>query len=280
MELTSSLFVLEGERLRALAKHRTAAYASARPFPHAVIDDFLPADALGRVLDEFPPPGSIDWIRFSDPAQKKLASRTEEQMGTSTRLLLHELNSAVFLEFLEELTGIDGLMGDPYYGGGGLHQIEAGGFLKIHADFNRHTKLRLDRRVNVLLYLNRNWDPEYGGELELWNEGMTRAEQRILPVFNRCVVFNTTDVAYHGHPDPLRCPPGWTRKSIALYYYTSGRPAEEESPAHNTLFQRRPGERGCGEDGLMAKASRAVQRVTPPVLFDAWRRLRRGGGSR
>jgi hypothetical protein len=160
-----------------------------------------------------------------------------------TRHLLAQFNSSTFTSFLEDLTAISGLIPDPHYLGGGLHQIEPGGLLKVHADFNRHEQLRLDRRLNLILYLNRDWREEYGGHLELWNRDMTRCEARILPVFNRCVVFTTTSLSYHGHPEPLTCPPGMTRKSMALYYYSNGRPAAEESDvAHDTDFQARPGE--------------------------------------
>src|SRR5581483_6543461 len=117
----------------------------------------------------------------------------------------------------------DGLIPDPYFTGGGLHQIERGGYLKIHADFDRHEKLGLQRRLNVLVYLNRDWDESYGGALELWDRAMTHPVVRVLPVFNRCVVFSTTDQSYHGHPEPLTCPPDRRRRSLALYYYTAAR---------------------------------------------------------
>jgi Rps23 Pro-64 3,4-dihydroxylase Tpa1-like proline 4-hydroxylase len=119
---------------------------------------------------------------------------------------------------------------------GGLHQIERGGFLDVHIDFNVHPKLRLDRRLNMLIYLNHDWPEEYGGHLELWSRDMTSCEKRILPLFNRTVIFSTTDGSFHGHPRPLSCPEGRTRKSVSLYYYTSGRPEEERSPAHDTIF--------------------------------------------
>lgn len=114
----------------------------------------------------------------------------------------------------------------------------------MHADFNRHEKLRLDRRLNVLGYLNKDWKEAYGGALELWNREMTYADACVLPVFNRFVVFATTDFAYNG------------------------RPAQERGTAHSTLYQARPGER-------RAPARRAVERVTPPVLLDAARHARR-----
>ena len=243
MNSTLSMFRLDVDYLKTLAiKHREA-YATATPFPHIVIDNFLPETLLEEILEEFPKPGQIDWQAFQTPAEKKLASKNEQQMGDATRLLLYNLNSSTFITFLEALTGIDGLLPDPHFIGGGLHQIERGGFLKMHVDFNRHTQLRLDRRLNFLLYLNKDWKEEYGGYLELWDSKMTQCEKKILPVFNRCVVFSTTDFSYHGHPEPLTCPEGWSRKSLALYYYSNGRPAEEIlGTPHTTIFQARPQE--------------------------------------
>ena len=159
------------------------------------------------------------------------------------------MNSALFISFLEKLTGIEGIIPDPYYRGGGIHQIEKGGKLDVHIDFNLHTKFKLDRRLNVILYLNKNWKEEYGGHFELWKGYKDKkgqhiietCENKVLPIFNRFVVFNTSEKSYHGHPEPLQCPDGWTRKSIALYFYTNGRNDEfKDTPAHSTTFIKRP----------------------------------------
>jgi hypothetical protein len=235
-------YQISAETLHEIARTRREDYARADPFPHAVFDDFFPEQALLEILKEFPTPEAIDWQRFNTPNEKKLASRRETQLGDYTRHFIWELNSSVFISFLETLSGIKGLVPDPHLGGGGLHQIERGGLLKIHADFNRHLGLELDRRVNVLLYLNRDWKEKYGGHLELWDRGMKQCVKRLLPVFNRMVVFSSSDFSFHGHPDPLTCPKGWSRKSLAMYYYTNGRPQDEESPDHTTVFHARQGE--------------------------------------
>jgi Rps23 Pro-64 3,4-dihydroxylase Tpa1-like proline 4-hydroxylase len=263
-------FVLDSERLTSLAEKLARAYASAEPFPHVVIDDFLPADVLRRVADNFPKAGDIDWYRFADARSKKLAFEDETLIEDNARWLLYQLNSATFMKFLETLTGIEGLIPDPYFAGGGLHQIEPGGFLKIHADFNRHPKLKLDRKLNLLLYLNENWKEEYGGHLELWNKEMTHFVHRILPIFNRCVIFSTTDFSYHGHPEPLTCPAGMTRKSLALYYYSNSQPAEEVSSEHGTLTRPRPGETIDGLNGRSTANSVKfiLKRFIPPILID------------
>lgn len=226
-------------RMAEIAASSREIYANAKPFPHIVIEDFLEPALLDEVLTEFPKPADIDWRRFDNEREIKLASATEASFGPVTRLLLYHLNSITFLEFLGRVTGIENLLSDPCFDGGGLHQIVRGGKLGIHADFNKHPRYGLDRRLNLLVYLNKNWREEYGGNLELWNRELTRCEARIQPLFNRAVLFGTTDFTFHGHPDPLQCPEGMTRKSLALYYFSNGRPAEEVSGGHSTLFRER-----------------------------------------
>jgi hypothetical protein len=227
------------ERMDELAKSSRELYLHARPFPHIVADDFFDPAMLSLVLSEFPAPGQSEWRSFNNKYEIKLFSSADTTFGPVTRLLMYHLNSISFLEFLTQVTGIENLVPDPTFNGGGMHQIPRGGRLGIHADFNRHKKYRLDRRLNVLVYLNKAWCEEYGGHLELWNREMTRCEVKTLPIFNRMVIFNTTDFTYHGHPDPLQCPENMTRKSLALYYYTNGRPKHETSGRHSTLFQAR-----------------------------------------
>lgn len=261
--------LLEPARLQTLAEQHRREYAAAEPFPHIVIDDFLPKAVLERVISEIPRPGEVGWIEFDDARGKKLASKFETQLGSATRALLYQLNSSVFVDFLETLTGISGLVPDPHFWGGGVHQIVRGGFLKVHADFNRHPRLKLDRRLNLLLYLNTEWQEEWGGHLELWDRDMTECRKKILPIFGRCVVFSTTDFAYHGHPDPLNCPAGTTRKSLALYYYSNGRPRSETAGEHySTPFRRRPGER------LLLTPETIAQNLLPPIVMSMISALR------
>ena len=126
-----------------------------------------------------------------------------------------------------------------------MHEIKKGGLLKIHSDFNKHPNLKLDRRLNVLIYLNKNWKEEYGGHLEFWDKEMKYCKTKILPIFNRMVVFSTTDFSNHGHPDPLNCPDLVSRKSIATYYYSDGRPPNEIDKMYSkntTYFKDREGQ--------------------------------------
>jgi hypothetical protein len=213
-------------------------YVSADPFPHIALDGLFDDDVLEAVLRDFPAPDAMRWARFDNPLEKKLGYYHETaSISPLVRLFLESLNGFEMLLWLERLTGIEGLIPDPYFGGGGLHQIEPGGYLKVHADFNVHPKLKLDRRLNMLIYMNKEWREEYGGHLELWDTSLTECRQRILPIFNRTVIFSTTDTSYHGHPYPLTAPPGMTRKSVSLYYYTAGRPESERSAPHDTIFR-------------------------------------------
>jgi Rps23 Pro-64 3,4-dihydroxylase Tpa1-like proline 4-hydroxylase len=261
------------ERLRQLAAANALAYCTAEPFPHIVIDDLLPAEILAQAAGDFPGPHALHWIEYDRHHERKLAYPAAEKLPASLREVLYFLNSAVVLEFLETLTGISGLLPDPYFVGGGLHQIEQGGHLGVHADFNKYERFDLDRRLNLLLYLNQDWPEEYGGHLELWDRTMSHCVERVLPVFNRCVVFSTTDFSYHGHPVPLDCPPDRTRRSLATYYYTNGRPDEEASGAHTTLFQARPGLEPP-KPSVGRTARKIVRALTPPVVTETYYRLR------
>jgi len=257
-------------RMAEVAESSRLSYAHAKPFPHVVFDDFFAPSLLEQVLAEFPKPGQIQWQRFDDKREIKLASAAESSFGPITRILLYHLNSITFLEFLNRVTGIDSLLSDPCFDGGGLHQIQRGGKLAIHADFNKHPRFNLDRRLNALLYLNKDWREEYGGHLELWDRDMTRCGARILPVFNRFMVFGTTDFTYHGHPDPLQCPEGVTRKSLALYYFSNGRPAEEVAGTHSTVFRERPQEEF---KPTVAQRVRTLARdLLPPVVTRQFRK--------
>jgi Rps23 Pro-64 3,4-dihydroxylase Tpa1-like proline 4-hydroxylase len=150
------------------------------------------------------------------------------------------LNSNPFVGFLEKITAITGLLADPHLQGGGVHNTRPGGYLKVHADFNKHPRYGLDRRLNLLIYLNEDWQPEYGGDLELWSPDMQSCIHSIAPIAGRCVIFRTSSNSYHGHPHPLTCPPDRSRRSVALYYYSNGRPDEDGSREHGTLWQETP----------------------------------------
>lgn len=233
-------FALHVDNCRAEGRSLADKYQSARPFPHIVIDDFLPREILKAVLAGFP---SNENKTYFDRDQERLKFQfhPDETESAATRNLFAELNSRAFVGFLEELTGIRGLISDPNFEGGGLHETKRGGHLGIHADFNVHEALKIERKLNLLVYLNDDWDDEYGGYLELWDRQMKECAVRVKPIFGRAVIFNTALDSFHGHPDPLNCPPDRSRRSIATYYYSAPEQGVAALPKRTTNFQARPG---------------------------------------
>jgi hypothetical protein len=213
-----------------------AAFDAAAPFAHVVIDDFLPAAHARFLADGFPTPDHPVWL---DWRKRSAAQYGKQGPGDASkfdlldprfRLALQEFNAAPFLSFLESLTGVERLLPDPYFTGGGMHQILAGGILDIHTDFNDYRRLGLYRRLNVLIYLNEHWDESFGGALELWNARPADGGvciKSVGPVFNRAVIFKTDKQSFHGHPREWNAPHGLTRRSVALYYYTADKEAGE-----------------------------------------------------
>ncbi len=217
-------------------------YQQAAPYPHIVLENFLDPGILDDCIAEFNTLNETDgWINYKHYNEKKRGLNKLDLLPPAIAGTINELNSTEFLEFLSTLTGIKDLQKDDRLEGGGIHQSGRGGFLNIHADFTVHPHHRnWQRRVNVLVYLNKGWKEEWGGKLELWDTQMKACETKVLPVFNRCVIFNTDADSYHGHPEPMTCPEDVFRRSIALYYYT----IEDKPFRRATYYQARPGEGG------------------------------------
>lgn len=215
-------------------------YQSDQPYPHIVLDDFLTEAVATKAMQAFPAVKDEGWIHYMHVNEKKHGLNKMELLPVYLQDLIRQLNSSECVAFISELTGIPGLKADDSLEGGGLHQSQRNGYLNIHADFTVHPHRRnWRRRVNLLIYLNEGWEQEYRGELQLWSRDMKQCEQKISPIFNRCVLFNTDEDSYHGLPDPIQCPEGMTRKSIALYYFTE----ETMRPKKRaTNYRARPGD--------------------------------------
>lgn len=261
--------------METLESDLSSSFRKATPVPFVIIDDFLPPEIAETILSEFPERDSDLWARMPTEDQRgKLATTDEARLPPHARTLIFELNSGRFLRFLESVTGIDQLVADTKLVGGGLHRIERGGKLSVHIDFSHHPSNGLYRRLNLLVYLNKNWKEEYGGHFELWPPDLQRPARKILPIFNRCVVFATSSHSYHGHPEPLNCPENEARKSIALYYFTRDAPPGDEGSVHNTLFRSRPGDKlSLGARLLRTASSGFIQDLAPPILYRFARRI-------
>lgn len=216
-------------------------YAFAEPFPHAVLDNFLPQEMAEALLAHFP-----EAPKIHDKVYEKGYGGTHKRQilpydcDGYVRSAFAFFNSAPMLQFLEGITNIRGLISDPYFAGGGFHETKNGGLLGVHADFRVNESLQILRRVNVIIYLNKDWQDSYGGHLELWDRQMQNKVSSVLPVFNRAVIFNTDEDSFHGHPDPLTAPEGCSRKSIALYYYTATEIKNDSGQSRHTRYVARP----------------------------------------
>jgi Rps23 Pro-64 3,4-dihydroxylase Tpa1-like proline 4-hydroxylase len=271
MDETTGLW--DPEQTREKGSELLSRYLAAQPFAHIAIDDFLPAAILDRCLVEFP--GATTAEESFDRDQERLKrSFSPDRLPCSSRQLFYSFNSRPFIRILENITGIKGLVPDPYFLGGGFHEIAEGGHLSVHSDFNHHVPMDLERRINVLIYLNRDWKDAYGGQLELWDAGMTQCVKTYLPLFNRCVIFNTTSASYHGNPQPIRHPDGIARRSIALYYYTAT--WNNAKRQHTTQFRVRPASQDRVDRRVLAKE--LLTDWVPPAIYRRLARVRHGRG--
>ncbi|MEP7102115.1 MAG: 2OG-Fe(II) oxygenase [Burkholderiales bacterium] len=254
---------------RRVGEELSEAYCFAEPFPHIVADNFLPEAMARTALDHFPREalGSDRVFEMGYAGQHKRQIMPDE-CDASARQIFQFFNSRPMIEFLEGLTAIQGLIPDPYYTGGGYHETGRGGKLGIHADFRINDQLHLHRRLNVIIYLNENWQPEWGGSLELWDREMKAKCSDVQPLFNRCVIFNTDADSYHGHPDPLTVPEGVFRRSIALYYYTASKEIYKEVPSTSTMYRARPTDDAATQrEARRLRLDQHLRQWVPPVLL-------------
>ena len=243
-------------------------YASADPFPHIALEDFIDAGVLRGLLEQWPSVGErIVWDRPQE--RRKFEFQPIQITSPRIRSFLAEMNGEAMLRFVETLTGIPKLIADPYYTGGGLHETKAGGHLGIHADFNIHRALNLVRRVNLLIYLNDDWQPDWNGNLELWSRDMKQRKLAVPPLMGNAVVFNTDLDSWHGVPDPIACPPDRGRRSIALYYYTAAEGGIDALPSRTTNFKPRPA--STDKPDRNTQALHAFRDWVPPILYRAFR---------
>ena len=267
--MTSPILPMDPEQLtidtavaKALGAQYAEKYQSGQPYHHVCIDNFLPMDIIEKVRADLASLPEAE--RSFDAAQERFKSQfNPDRLPEYSRHLFQAFNSRAFILFLEEMTGIKGLIPDPYFIGAGIHKTLTGGHLDIHADFNVHKQMRVIRRLNVLIYLNPDWKEEYGGSFEVWDKAMTRKVASFVPIQNRMVCFSTASDTFHGNPEPVNHPDGEPRQSIALYYYTSVWDGSVRE--HSTLFKPRPGTKDMSE--ARAKRRALLQETLPPALF-------------
>jgi hypothetical protein len=218
-------------------------FSSAQPFKHVVIENFFERDFADRLLAEFPAFEKGNSIGDDGRQGNKSTVERIQALGPAYCTLDEVIQSPEFLSLIGRITGIDALLYDPFYLGGGTHENKQRQSLQAHVDFNYHPSERWHRRLNLIVYLNPMWDEAWGGNLELYRDPYADAKpvERIAPRFNRCVIFETTENSWHGF-DRISLPADHadvSRKSVALYFYSKTRPAEEIAGKHTTHYVNR-----------------------------------------
>ncbi len=251
-------------RLKSQRDALRARYPAAKPFPHVVIDNLFDDVVLDRIVAEFPKKEERDWITWDTAHEVKQTSRGIARLSPFTQLFFLQLCSEPFMQVVRDITGLPDLVADPLFHGGGLHESVRGSWLNIHADYTNHPALPLTRRLNLIVYLNRDWDAAWGGALELWDSATKVCGARVEPIFNRAVLFPTTSHTLHGFPTPISCPSDRSRMSVSVFYWSPDPEALKEGKYINFL----PGE---GRTRLQS----FMRSLTPPIALAASDKLRR-----
>ncbi|HUI79980.1 MAG TPA: 2OG-Fe(II) oxygenase [Bryobacteraceae bacterium] len=222
-------------------------YRENEPVPHIFLKGFLEDEVASAACQEFPAGDTTAWTHYQHQNENKHGMTKRQAFPPLLGALVDELNSPEFVSWLAALTGIPNLIADQRLEGGGLHQSGRGGFLNVHTDFSHHHyHQNWRRRVNLILYLNEGWQTEWGGAIELWDDRMRQCVAKYPPLLNQVLVFDTNEKSYHGFPEPLACPDGTSRKSLALYYYTID--SDSRPDTRSTNYRARP------NDGLRKSA--------------------------
>ena len=258
----------DASRLTANIESLWSHYQSAKPFPHLVLESLFSKDLLECVANEMLPPGEAKWVRHDDNHLRQFNLRSALDLGRAGSQLVAFLHSAGFLYFLSKVTGIWELLPDPYLQGAGYHRIPRGGKFDVHVDRNIAYSTGLVRRLSLLIYLNKDWKHEYGGQLELWSKDGNRREVVIEPTFNRTVIFEIADENYHGVPSVVRCPKGRSRNCFVAYYHTVESPGIKKVIPHTSIYA--PNIYGQRPSRLREFA----KDLTPPLAVRAVRKLR------
>jgi len=222
-----------------------AEFQNARPFRHICIDNFLDQDAAESLLRDFPKFNPSKAMNEFGKAGRKAVHTDLAQISTFYKSFYQYLSSESFLTLVSEITGIPDLLFDPEMFGGGTHENLHGQGLYPHVDFNYDLDCERHRRLNLLLYLNKEWHDEWGGVIELHSNPRKPEDDRVIgfsPIFNRAVIFETNEYSWHGFRQ-IQLPADkqhLSRKCVSLYLYTKARPADEIVPPHGTFYVMDP----------------------------------------
>ena len=225
-------------------------YSKDAPFDHCVIDNFFRLEIAKNLEQDFPDYDSVFLQNYNNSIEVKKINNIWNHFPKTTYQVLNYLNSNEFVSLLEKkIFNNNRLYSDMGLNGGGWHIHKSGGKLNTHLDYSIHPKLGLQRKLNIIIYLNSNWNENWGGSLGLWGNKSPKQPGKLIksiaPKFNRAVIFDTTQNSWHGLPDPIKCPKNEYRKSLAVYYLCD--PPEKVSKRGKALFAPSESQKGDKE---------------------------------
>ncbi|MDJ1491497.1 2OG-Fe(II) oxygenase [Cytophagaceae bacterium DM2B3-1] len=246
MELINPIYT-DAAKVEQLA----AEFQTSKPYKHLVLDNFFRQEVADKLYENFPSVEKLTkhWKGMNENKSEGSNFSDFDPIFTQVR---NEIMSPEFAQWMEKVTGIKGVFVTDDSLGTGLHQGSDGSFLDIHVDFNIHHVKNVYRRLNFLVYLNKNWKEEYGGGMEMWNADMTKMEKVVMPILNRVLIFETSEISYHGY-SKITLPPGETRKSFYTYFYTPITDPTLLNKYHDTIFKPKPGDSTLKKVGTNTK---------------------------
>jgi dTDP-glucose 4,6-dehydratase len=229
-------------------------FTNTDPYDHIIIPNFLNEEFAEKIFSEFPIDiHSENWYEYNNPIEKKFANDNISLMPRCIKKLFNLLSCKEITEKINLLSGIEKLEYDPYLHGAGLHIHSKGGKLDMHLDYEKHPNLDKERRLNIIIYMSKNWQKEWNGDSELWNKDLTKCVVKSPVVFNTALIFKTNEISWHGLPEEITCPEGIFRKTIAYYYISD--------------LESKPNENIIGNDGSGYR-TKATFKKRPQDAYD------------
>jgi hypothetical protein len=240
-------------------------YVNAKPYEHVVIPNFFTEEYAEMIGQNLPDPDDT-WYKYDNPFEGKyLFNKFSEDDPVKKTIDL--LYSDEFIDYMSKISKITNLESDPHLNAGGLHAYPRNGISGIHLDYNVHPITKKERRTSILVYMSKNWKPEWGGRLKIWDENLTECKTIEHDLWNTAVIFKTNGLTYHGFPEPIKCPEGVYRKAIGIYYMSDPTPESLANIRHSAIYFPAPGEK-VGDKMANLYEIRKTRRITDADLID------------
>ena len=210
-------------------------FVKTQPHPILVLDDFLPISTAKKLQAECESVPTEHWTEFTRRGSYMKECKNLDYSPEAVNIV-NQLHSTTGLKWLEKITGIQGLLPDPHLTGAGYSRSFNGDSLKVHTDFNWNDELKLHRKLTLIVYLTEEWQEEFGGHIEFYDDTNKNLVQSVFTKFNRCVIWQYHKTGFHGYPTPIQCPDRVSRNTLRLFYYVSNSQYLEDDPPHRSLY--------------------------------------------